>query len=61
MQVGDLVRYMGSCENVLGIIIDGPTNNVFDVKSWQVWWSDHRAKMDWCDDDRLEVINESSI
>ena len=63
MQVGDLVRYMTG-NDTLGIIIGGPTYNVFDAKSWEIWWVgqhayDGKPKMGWWDDDRLEVINES--
>jgi len=62
VKVGDLVRYMTG-NDTLGIIIDGPLNNVFDVKAWQVWWIGRRnvdgsAKMGWWDNDRLEVISE---
>jgi hypothetical protein len=62
VKVGDLVRYLSGYDT-LGIIIDGPINNVFDVKSWQVLWVgkcnyDGSAKMGWWDDNRLEVISE---
>jgi hypothetical protein len=62
VKVGDLVRYMTG-NGTLGIIIDGPRNNVFDIKSWRVWWISPRnvdgsAKMGWWDNDRLDVISE---